>query len=904
MKVFPCGFRMALPAMFLLLCGLWSGCRSGSSEEERDPNQPPPLVADALEPEDVLNLPDRNGLISSFEHLAGWQLESTQGRSLLIKNEGAAIWGRSAAELMHVEATGGSQRVRLVPGDPLVLQSRVNVINLWAYVYPEVQPGEEIRLRWRDREGALFDIRLPVDASISGWQMLHTRIEDRNPLFPLHLDSILWEYPEPAGERRLLLDGLFAYWESLGRINQPVFYERPPGYEPAYAPPRENAVRLDFPTSNPAFLPRQREEKSLLKAERIDADEARLCYESEDLRLEYRLLARPGAPELTLLVNGRRWPGLWRGLRVRSENGDPELRFLRVQENEVIFQYSEGLRFAFRLQGQVLQMDVESLGQSLLGMDLGNLGVSEPLKGQRLEIPFLRLDQGKAWPLLLVEEGNRSYAVSLIPDWWASLASAWVPGETDGSGRIPLGSFEQRSRWRGNRNMFRERLYLSVSTELEHVLPRPAHPQSMYRRDLAPESLSPKVLDEQEPFHPLRVLPRDPDWSDTYLAREEDGSWQRHPAGGYLLKTALLPERMSSGLEAHLDRQEKHLFLSLGDTVQQGPWAFMDMDTRVTGAALFTQTWAEWVAMLQQLAAESGKPLLAPGGNEWLMSGFVDGFTPGPDQELLPLLPHMAWWNIHPVSALYGLKDHEDGLEGEELDRWLALHVAYGSSSLRPPANGGMAERWRVWRVMSMLQRLLRHRRCERIAYWNGDAFIGVAEASLKQPEALNRLYLRLSDGVEIWVNGASNEGWPLRVAGQQFILGPYSFVLRHNDGYLYNGKNEAGDRVSLARDGKRHWIHSPSRPLRYAGMEVQGLLEVDEAEGERPAELRAPKGAWDVWVSARAMGFLPGESLQAKSLDGAKLPGLELSQEDEGWRLRGAALPSRILVSRIPVED
>lgn len=865
--------------MFLLLllpgCGLW---------RRRQPPPPPPPVVRAF------RLPDRQAPLENFQLTAGWQGTSDTGTVQFEKNEAKAIWGDYAGEIQFTPDMPGPHEVTLTPREPWYQPSVFNTLLLW--VWDDGPAGfrddHAIVLQALDREGETHTWTMPYTPA-DEWQMLHLRREAGYP-WPVRIESLRWQIPgEGMGVRRLFLEGLTAYQESLARIPGNIPYVRPYDYAPAFAPRRAESVMLDFPTRPAAFRPEPPSGRQVVSIERIDAETHELRYEGEGGRLTYRVRAVAGAPEVDVLHNDVVWPAVWRDWGALSDAGPPAPRYSRVENRVLHLQYERGLRYSFSLQGRTLQVEIHCLGETFGGLHLGSLGGGEGVQAAPHFVPLMRVGEEARWPLMRLQKAEDQLFVSLIPDWWFSMSGKWVPGRS-ADGRENLGSFQYPSRWKGTRNVFRERVYLTVSPWLEGVLPTATAPEALHR-DLAGQLLwragaLPPDLDL------FSMRPTHPNWRDDMIARNPDGEWRRFNTRHHILKSGRFPETLGPRLR-YWPREAGAAWVVRG--VDVPPWELTDFDARMLGAGTFAQTWAETGAMLQQAAAETGVPLLAPGGVEWLQAGFVSGFVPEFTlgfMELHPYLPHFAHRVLAPHVALHGLGPTSGfRLPGEPyreeviVHRQIAAQIAYGACGRLPEVSRPELLD-RAKRILGPMHQLFTTDTVVRLAWWDGQRFVEAGEAMRSGDWVRSRVYFRMESGTEIWVNGDLHGNWRIRAGGDQYELPPSGFMVRGEDLRMVHAQDEAGLAYTAAWTPAVRWLDSPSSTQHFSGMAGRGLLRLERDDAKQRASFSFRDARGEIFVSSEAVA---GRRNAVGSVTVSAGDAVEMSAAEDGWWIQAA---------------
>ncbi|MDF3127716.1 hypothetical protein P0Y35_00765 [Kiritimatiellaeota bacterium B1221] len=885
-----------LISVWVLLLG--SACRS---PEALPP--PEPVAQLHVQPQ----LPRRGLPVSDFERLAHWEVSSLSGAVELKKELSQVLWGRASAQISFNPLLPGPRSVTLVPAEPWEIQSQFDTVLLW--IRHDEKAGLRndcrIRLQYRDAHGKSGEWVLPYSPA-SEMQMLHHCIREKIPT-PVQVESLVWDLPATLdGTQNLYLDSLSIYQEVLSSIPQTVYYVRPFGYAPVFAPKRKNSVTLNFPTGPNAFRPQTQSGKTVTSLERDGESGYVFHFESKEIKLDYQIQPQPGMPAVAVRVNGKAYPSLWQEAGVMTEEGAPELRFARMNGDRLMFQYTQGLQFEFSLHGKTLQVDMNSLLENVKEFNLGEISRGNQTLPQVLTLPLFRIQENQRWPVFAFTEQDKTFLVSCFPDWWSSLSSRYEPAmEARDPYNIALGKMRYEPQWRGTRTMFRERIYFTVSDQLQEVLPSPAMPQSMYRLDSGfGKGGAPGI---SPPLHLMSIRPLDEAWQDRLLARSPQGDWREHPVEGYLIKSGLF---VGTPLEKLLDFRLKHAdeVLNVPALGKYPPWRYLDYDVRSVGGASFTQTLAEAGALLQQVEAEWGGPVLSEGGAEWFWSGLLSVLVPTFPlglQELHPLLPHFAWYNVHPFSQIFGLGAlHDFRLPSEAgvteevlLDRLLAVQVAYAAVGKLPDVESADLKN-KAQRIQTLLQQHFSSAKIERIAYWSGDKFLDAGEAVAANVLQDSRLYLRLDSFTEIWVNGDLFDSWSVRVDGRELELPPFGFVVRGNDLLVVNLPGQDGEpgRTLLKGPGQT-WVSSPGVELEELSMRLKGSLQVLElADGEYKLDMDDWQG--EAWISNEVLTIEQVGTLRGITEDGRPVNDLILVRQGEGWLLKSDAAVHRVWVS------
>jgi len=864
----------------------FTGCRTSQGDgSDVTQRQPPDFLPFQGTP---LRLPLRNRHLEGFERLGSLQVTSESGEAFLIKNTEQAIWGAAAAELRYISDRRRGHSVVLRSDPAWRMLSLFDTISIWIRDPGEgaVSATHHIVLHLQDSSGQPHEVSFPYMPS-DEWQLLHTRLSTSIPL-PVTIDRLEWKLPNGRiSPRRILLEGLSFYQEVLSRIPSRVSYVRPFGYAPAFAPVRKNSVTLNFPTTPFAFSPKSKETRYQSILRNLDEEEGYLfTSRSSSGSITYKIRPMTGGPRIELQDEKGKWNVIWTGPRVESLGESPTLRFARVNDNELSLQYTDGVRFLIQMKARTLILNVESMREDLVGLDLGLLNGD-----QQVHVPFLRTGIGESVPVQFLKSSTTPLFICAFPDWWFSMASEYQSGEKPQE----VGRMSYTPRWRGSRNLFRERIYFTASSSLEEVLPTISTPKAMYMEDSITDYWP---RPERIPHAMFRLKPTEQMWSDQFLARNPDGEWRSYPdQDGVVLKTALAEDVVIPRLLRHQTSDSESL-IYLPETTAYGPWTFTDYDNRVIGAGTYAQTYAEMGALLQQAEAEWGKPLYGVGGAELLWAGFVSRFVPEfPSRSVWeePWIPHLSWNSIAPTTKILGMGEFSSFRDSDEspkegsgwLDRSIATQVVYGAVGRLPPLSSvSQQNRLHARKLMDAFQEAFYHQRAERIAYWDGEDFVSLSSAFQKGIESRNQMYIRLTDQSELWVNGSDEDFWERRVGDTLWNLPPFGLLFRGpNHMIVHLPESEKTARRTGIKTPTSTWVFSLDQKFTYGGVRVQGSLHIQE---EQKGEWRMDLTNWqgEARFDPETFSFDQVRSIKAIDVEGKVVSGLRFLREDQDWVL------------------
>ena len=266
-------------------------------------------------------------------------------------------------------------------------------------------------------------------------------------------------------------------------------------------------------------------------------------------------------------------------------------------------------------------------------------------------------------------------------------------------------------------------------------------------------------------------------WDPHRVARASDGQLFNAWARCYLLKPTRAVE-----LESHLSPiiQEKfQLDTSYCDVhTAVTPWSSVDYDARVPGAGRMADViYAYGEIMLHQKETWNG-PVYSEGNNHWYYCGLTDG-NYGQDQ--LARLTENPWLvdfdlrKLHPLCCNFGMgnpgmffgraaqrKFKRQDWPGR-LDQFLAATLAFGHTGFFV-REAGEAESLRSYFSVQQIHERYAVDQVESIRYADADGKLLDTSAALASGDfRRSQIRTRYRGGMEVWVNGHSEESWTIR---------------------------------------------------------------------------------------------------------------------------------------------
>ena len=403
-------------------------------------------------------------------------------------------WDRPVARLRY-HGAGGEPLVVLRPPRPIPIRPGPDAVeawvhgNRWDWEAPPDTPPLSLRVRVAPASGA--ERTIPLGAvRWKEWWLVHHRlsVEEREALAGGGaLVAIEAAGGTQKDDRDIHLDSLDFTRESPRPLS---FAPRP---RPPLAFPEGRDLGLDrgpgvlpFPTREETILPPTRgpfrNEARAAGGGRFEVSceepGGTLVFDLDPARGLAGLRARfEGAPVGDLLLAGG-------GLRLAGGGTEGALVSADLVEGAVEARWASGARARCRGLGRSLVVDVEKRGGDALELVFGRIaGAREP---RRIHIPPITYGGGNDPQVLLLRAGGRPLFVAIWLDWYRSAGSEpWAaPGDAPEGVRVN-GGVRYHPRTDGRRNDLFERFVVSVSPDLEEVLPVIPNPPGLHAREAA-----------------------------------------------------------------------------------------------------------------------------------------------------------------------------------------------------------------------------------------------------------------------------------------------------------------------------------------------------------------------------------------------------------------------------------
>lgn len=463
---------------------------------------------------------DDHPALIDFEDLEGWSVTCSDAEASFARTRRQQLWGRFVGTLTY-RGTGPQPRVLIRLSQPITLPDDFDCINFWVYgnnwawVPDPNTPPVEIAILFRTSAGR--EVRVPLGTvHWREWWLMHRKLPP-DQAAELKSGATLAAIEVTRGrnseDRELHFDNLSVYREEL----PPLSFEPRPRRNltlPADQPVGTNTGpgTLPFPTREETLLPDNLTADFTVDLKQ-EGDAFLFVYQGSDGRLEYRYLPRTGtlsdisatwepkqaeaaaspgprfefrpmvdgavvfardekgghAPPTVEEATDRPGPA---ALLSCERNGDSVTARWRKPcgEHEAVVEY------AFRLWQKSLVVDVACRGGHV---EQFRFGRAEGLPQPRLvTLPYLTCDEQRPAVVVAGTQDQPVFIFGIMDHYRSNASALWAANGVIREGVVYNGGSRYLPKTDGVRNDCFERLFLTVSSRFEEVLPNIPNPQS------------------------------------------------------------------------------------------------------------------------------------------------------------------------------------------------------------------------------------------------------------------------------------------------------------------------------------------------------------------------------------------------------------------------------------------
>ena len=337
------------------------------------------------------------------------------------------------------------------------------------------------------------------------------------------------------------------------------------------------------------------------------------------------------------------------------------------------------------------------------------------------------------------------------------------------------------------------------------------------------------------------ISPIDGCWATHHGALSGDGELTTTGPGRYLLKPRSIAALAPASLQHIKQYSPRAVFLQRH--AAQAPWTRVDCDARLDDEATsYRHTLLAEQALMSALGENTDTQVIYDGGQHWLHRGLlarVIARLGGESPSLQPLvvdfaLRHMDRQQVgigigSPEEFLGDLPEEDRHARSSAFDRYLATTVAFGHAGLVPDL-----ERWglpavaKVYYMLRHLQAYYLGQPVESIHYQRGGNLLETTEALVAGAHELSQVRIIYTNGLHIYVNGATDETWDVSVDEEtSYSLPPASFLAHGPDGLLVYSADAGQGRVDYVQCADYLYCDTRGERLEVGPISVQGAAVV-----------------------------------------------------------------------------
>ncbi len=430
-----------------------------------------------------------------FEDMEGWKLETYGGADgTLCRSREQQLWGQYVAKLVYSGKSKNSFLV-LSPPKPLVINESFDCIHIWIFGDTLEQDLPEVAVLFQDTSGKEY--KIPLLEGAMGWRqwfLVHKRIpkeilasiSGRCCFIGLEVSSILNEK-----SRVMFFDSLAFYKEEL----KPLYFESQPkrnlkSWRGQITGLNTGIGTLPFPTREETILPTNYERVFVNTVEKVETNHYLLKYQGSDSEISYEYMpAKGNLDEITVRVNNYKLnPMKGGGIRfIEDLEGVPSAG--RLLRSDLI---GDVVSAEFEINGHIVEYALRIWQKSLvLDVSCDDGKASEFLFGkiEDVEDPKLifipYITYGNTNPAVLKFGSPQNYLfLSIWWDWYRTNASEpFVSPNIEDNGIEIQGGMRYIPKTDGKRNNMYERIFLTISSVFEEVLPTIPNPPAIRGRE-------------------------------------------------------------------------------------------------------------------------------------------------------------------------------------------------------------------------------------------------------------------------------------------------------------------------------------------------------------------------------------------------------------------------------------
>ncbi len=346
-------------------------------------------------------------------------------------------------------------------------------------------------------------------------------------------------------------------------------------------------------------------------------------------------------------------------------------------------------------------------------------------------------------------------------------------------------------------------------------------------------------------YHPVNA-----DFSGDNVTRLPDGNWRRTWVLHYACK-AMWAVEAEEELTPAIHRKFDPTFRYIDVITALRHSSDVDYDARVPGAGMFAVPFYAYGKLLLNERKVHKGPVFSEGKVHWTYAGLVDG-NYGQAQPTMaskekrwqtPFLVDFKLLRIHPLEAGHGTPGpmgvcpvEPEGVprgvicsftysfRHPTFDRLFAATIAFGNM-------GGLQGRfWSQVKTYYMIQQLQERYVMVPVAeirYNHKGKLLPTSEAIATDAYKQSQVYVKYTNGLEVYVNGSWDKPWRVSVGGREHLLPPTGFVAAMGDELLVYSAEVGGKRVDYVNSPKYVYADARGTSHAFAELETDGAVAV-----------------------------------------------------------------------------
>jgi hypothetical protein len=854
-------FNMNFKTSFLLFLIIFY--TSSVFAQKRGVNNDPFQIKVGEKPYEMVGRAEDNIPVATFEDCTKWIVETENCKANLYRTEEEKLFREYSGKLVFTP-TAKESEITLRLEKPVLLNDDWDCIDFWNWGAHWLwgEPAWQTAFRGyaliEDAGGEIQELSF-TQSGYPGmvhkyWFLNHIKLNGEIKLPAKFIGVKFKTFRAIAGEeQKFYLGPISVYKEKLAELK----FEKWP-------------EKLPFPLRKETILPTNKTTDFQNTISKKGGD-FEFTYNGSDTKLTFVLKPEEGVLNgIYLKRNGKEIP-LNRNGGIQFQN-EEEAKW-QVERAEIVTDTlfinstaqldSKNIHFRFwytiNQKSLIVGIFEDEKTGSVAQIGLGETAVASDAK--LVNVPFLTYGENRV-PNILYSGGLFFFKQF---DWYYSDASDFLRGrnQINNGGAIYNSGVRYIPKTNGVRNPVREKLFITVSPDVQEVLPTIDNPKSPMKSVMADRLWmiegSPDHEYLKNQANKLRAL-----GLEKVAVRYHEGIW-RDGGESYTFRTETAPGRGGNEAVKKLVKYIKDKDWLVGlysnytdfapvnknwnpDWVKRGPkgewkvsWsrcyapkpmiaveqerkfapvihnefgtnfsycdvhtavspiARVDYDARVPGAATFRRTYECYGLLLINETRAYHGPVYSEGNYHWWYAGLVDGNYGNAN----PKLDKTAVFPDFQLLKIHPL-EMDAGNVYKNGAEYLAYTLAYGHIGI---LNGETDERIKRYAMLQPLQKYYSMVPVKSISYFDDGEYYNSSQAVIKDLIAAPKLALEYESGLKVYIN-FSDKNWTLNSMDNDYILPKFGFLAVHEkdslilfSGYL-NGSKSRVDFIS----GENHF--------------------------------------------------------------------------------------------------